>query len=111
MTLYYLQQCNPPVIPVLQELCPEELTEIIVDDWNVAYFSDISRLSNVWPHLNKNKDSIGDLFFGFLRYYNETFSFEDDVVCIRKLEKLTKVDKGWTNRKIAIEGINFLFIH
>lgn len=104
MTLHYLQQCNPPVIPVLQELCSSELTETKIDGWNVAHFEDLSRLSSVWPYLNKNKDSVGDLFLGFLRYYSEIFSFDENVVCVRRLKKLTKVEKGWTNRMLAIEG-------
>ncbi|XP_077550474.1 terminal uridylyltransferase 7-like [Haemaphysalis longicornis] len=46
MAIHYLQQCKPPVVPVLQELYPEgePKPEVMVDNWNVWFFEDIGRL-------------------------------------------------------------------
>ncbi|NXI59123.1 TUT7 uridylyltransferase, partial [Chloroceryle aenea] len=45
MVLYFLQQRNPPVIPVLQEIYKEsKKPEILVDGWNVYFFDKIEEL-------------------------------------------------------------------
>ncbi|NXJ25592.1 TUT7 uridylyltransferase, partial [Dicrurus megarhynchus] len=45
MVLYFLQQRNPPVIPVLQEIYKEpKKPEILVDGWNVYFFDKIDEL-------------------------------------------------------------------
>ena len=77
MILHYLQSgTNPPVIPSLQNEYP-----------NIFYSgSDISSL----PFWNKvpvftsgNQQSLGDLLYGFFRYYNEDFDFTADCGSIR----------------------------
>ena len=57
-----------------------------------------------WPDYGKNKESVGELWLGFLRYFLEDFNFERDVVCCRQKKKLLKFEKQWTGAKIAIEG-------
>uniref|UniRef100_A0A4W5KW32 Uncharacterized protein n=1 Tax=Hucho hucho TaxID=62062 RepID=A0A4W5KW32_9TELE len=45
MVLFYLQQRNPPVIPVLQEIYDEEeKPEVLVDGWNVYFYDDLNNL-------------------------------------------------------------------
>ncbi|KAH9362776.1 hypothetical protein HPB48_022165 [Haemaphysalis longicornis] len=77
MTLYYLQQRKPPVIPVLQEL--------------------------VWSEFGQNNESVGELWLGMLRFYTEEFNFKKHVVCIRQKAPLSKLHKMWNSRCIAIE--------
>ncbi|KAL3870042.1 hypothetical protein ACJMK2_042659 [Sinanodonta woodiana] len=103
MVIHYLQQCKPPVIPVLQELPGGQGSEIIVDGWNTWFFDDIKRLRKVWPHYGKNQQSVGELWFGMFRYYTEEFSLKDHVVSIRQLKPLTKFEKLWNGKCIAIE--------
>ncbi|XP_041336690.1 terminal uridylyltransferase 7 isoform X2 [Pyrgilauda ruficollis] len=104
MVLYFLQQRNPPVIPVLQEIYKEpKKPEILVDGWNVYFFDKIEELSVVWPDYGKNTESAGQLWLGLLRFYTEEFDFKEHVICIRRKNLLTTFKKQWTSKYIVIE--------
>ncbi|XP_014792126.1 PREDICTED: terminal uridylyltransferase 7 isoform X1 [Calidris pugnax] len=104
MVLYFLQQRNPPVIPVLQEIYKEpKKPEILVDGWNVYFFDKIEELSAVWPECGKNTESVGQLWLGLLRFYTEEFDFKEHVICIRRKNLLTTFKKQWTSKYIVIE--------
>lgn len=104
MVLFYLQQRNPPVIPVLQELYDgTEKPEVLVDGWNVYFFDDLTALPSRWPHYGTNKEAVGELWLGLLRFYTEDFDFREHVVCIRQHDRLTTFNKQWTSKYIAIE--------
>ncbi|NWX28325.1 TUT7 uridylyltransferase, partial [Notiomystis cincta] len=104
MVLYFLQQRNPPVIPVLQEIYKEpKKPEILVDGWNVYFFDKIDELSAVWPDYGKNTESAGQLWLGLLRFYTEEFDFKEHVICIRRKSLLTTFKKQWTSKYIVIE--------
>ncbi|XP_075730683.1 terminal uridylyltransferase 7-like [Rhipicephalus microplus] len=102
--VYYLQQCNLPVIPVLQELYPdgEQKPQNIVEGWDAWFFEEIDRLPSVWPEFGRNNQSPGDLWLGLLRFYTKEFNFREHVVCIRQKAPLTRLEK-WTSKSIAIE--------
>nr|XP_009934745.1 PREDICTED: terminal uridylyltransferase 7 isoform X3 [Opisthocomus hoazin] len=104
MVLYFLQQRNPPVIPVLQEIYKEQKKpEILVDGWNIYFFDKIEELSVVWPDFGKNTESVGQLWLGLLRFYTEEFDFKEHVICIRRKNLLTTFKKQWTSKYIVIE--------
>ncbi|KAJ7335589.1 hypothetical protein JRQ81_013530 [Phrynocephalus forsythii] len=104
MVLYFLQQRNPPVIPVLQEIYKDaKKPEILVDGWNVYFFDRIDELPAVWPEYGKNNESIGELWLGLLRFYTEEFDFKEHVICIRRKNLLTTFKKQWTSKYIVIE--------
>ncbi|KAK7934386.1 hypothetical protein WMY93_005282 [Mugilogobius chulae] len=103
MVLFYLQQRNPPVIPVLQEMHEGKKPEKLVDGWNVYFFDDLSALPSLWPHYGKNRETVGELWLGLLRFYTEDFDFREHVVCIRQHARLTTFNKQWTSKLIAIE--------
>ncbi|XP_077200736.1 terminal uridylyltransferase 7 isoform X2 [Paroedura picta] len=104
MVLYFLQQRNPPVIPVLQEIYEEQKKpEILVDGWNVYYFDKIDELPAFWPDFGKNNESIGELWLGLLRFYTEEFDFKEHVICVRRKNLLTTFKKQWTSKYIVIE--------
>ncbi|XP_064357947.1 terminal uridylyltransferase 7 isoform X2 [Dromaius novaehollandiae] len=104
MVLYFLQQRNPPVIPVLQEIYKEpKKPEILVDGWNVYFFDKIEELSVVWSECGKNTESVGQLWLGLLRFYTEEFDFKEHVICIRRKNLLTTFKKQWTSKYIVIE--------
>ncbi|NWU38121.1 TUT7 uridylyltransferase, partial [Hylia prasina] len=104
MVLYFLQQRNPPVIPVLQEIYEEpKKPEILVDGWNVYFFDKIEELVIVWPDYGKNTESAGQLWLGLLRFYTEEFDFKEHVISIRRKNLLTTFKKQWTSKYIVIE--------
>ncbi|XP_068944054.1 terminal uridylyltransferase 7 isoform X4 [Petaurus breviceps papuanus] len=104
MVLYFLQQRDPPVIPVLQEIYEEEKRpEIIVDGWNTYFFDRIGELPAFWPEHGKNTESVGELWLGLLRFYTEEFDFKEHVICIRRKSLLTTFKKQWTSKYIVIE--------
>ncbi|XP_040272937.1 terminal uridylyltransferase 7 isoform X1 [Bufo bufo] len=104
MVLYFLQQRNPPVIPVLQEIYTNGCKpEILVDGWSVYFFSQTEELAKYWPEFGKNKESVGELWVGLLRFYTEDFDFKEHVISIRKKSLLTTFKKQWTSKYIVIE--------
>ncbi|XP_059400915.1 terminal uridylyltransferase 7-like isoform X2 [Carassius carassius] len=104
MVLYFLQQRSPPVIPVLQEMyVGEKKPVVLVEGWDVHFFSDLKNLHKYWPGYKKNEESVGQLWFGLLQFYTETFDFRETVVCIRRKEPLTTFKKQWTSKHLAIE--------
>ncbi|XP_063769835.1 terminal uridylyltransferase 7 isoform X2 [Pseudophryne corroboree] len=104
MVLYFLQQRNPPVIPVLQEICTDgHKPEILVDGWNVYFFAKLEELEKYWPDYGKNKESVGELWLGLLRFYTEDFDFKEHVISIRRKSLLTTFKKQWTSKYIVIE--------
>ncbi|XP_072129834.1 terminal uridylyltransferase 4-like isoform X1 [Mobula birostris] len=104
MVLYFLQQRKPPVIPVLQEIFDgKEMPQRMVDGWNAFFFDDIEELKKRLPELGKNKESVGELWLGLLRFYTEEFDFKEYVISIRQKKLLTTFEKQWTSKCIAIE--------
>ncbi|KAM4807983.1 terminal uridylyltransferase 7 [Rhinophrynus dorsalis] len=104
MVLYFLQQRNPPVIPVLQEIFKDKKKpETLVDGWNVYFFDKLDELANHWSEGYKNKESVGELWLGLLRFYTEDFDFKEHVICIRRKNLLTTFKKQWTSKYIVIE--------
>ncbi|KAG8436896.1 hypothetical protein GDO86_007838 [Hymenochirus boettgeri] len=104
MVLYFLQQRNPPVIPVLQEIYDgKETPQRMVDGWNAFFFDNTEELRNRFPSLGQNTESVGELWLGFLRFYTEEFDFKELVISIRQKKLLTTFEKQWTSKCIAIE--------
>ncbi|CAH2310847.1 terminal uridylyltransferase 4 isoform X2 [Pelobates cultripes] len=104
MVLYFLQQRNPPVIPVLQEIYDgPETPKRMVDGWNAFFYENTEELRSRFPYLGQNKESVGELWLGFLRFYTEEFDFKEYVISIRQKKLLTTFEKQWTSKCIAIE--------
>lgn len=57
----------------------------------------------MWPYYGKNRQSLAELWLGFLNYYTETFNFEEHVVTISQYNTLTRVYKFWLTDALAIE--------
>uniref|UniRef100_A0A667Z506 Terminal uridylyl transferase 4 n=1 Tax=Myripristis murdjan TaxID=586833 RepID=A0A667Z506_9TELE len=104
MVLYFLQQRQPPVIPVLQEIFDgKNVPQRMVDGWNAFFFDDLEELHRRLPELQQNKESVGELWLGLLRFYTEEFDFKEHVISIRQRKRLTTFEKQWTSKCIAIE--------
>uniref|UniRef100_A0A8D3AD64 CCHC-type domain-containing protein n=1 Tax=Scophthalmus maximus TaxID=52904 RepID=A0A8D3AD64_SCOMX len=103
MVLYFLQQRNPPVIPVLQEIYDGKRPEVMVDGWNVYFFDDLETLPSRWSKYGSNTETVGELWLGLLRFYTEDFDFREHVISIRQHGRLTTFNKQWTSKYIVIE--------
>jgi len=105
LVLHYLQQVNPPVIPVLQEIeVPGvDKSKFQTEGWNTWFFEDVSNLGRVWPHCGANREPPSTLWLGFLLYYAEVFDYRQRVVTIRQKSPLYRLEKMWTDRAIGIE--------
>nr|XP_023674765.1 terminal uridylyltransferase 4 isoform X2 [Paramormyrops kingsleyae] len=104
MVLYFLQQRQPPVIPVLQEIFDgTTVPQRMVDGWNAFFFDNIEELKPRLPELGHNGESVGELWLGLLRFYTEEFDFKEHVISIRQRKRLTTFEKQWTSKCIAIE--------
>ncbi|XP_071438819.1 terminal uridylyltransferase 4-like [Hetaerina americana] len=104
MVIYFLQHCNPPVVPVLQELSDIHPTpENIQEGQNVWFFRDLDRLGELWPEYGKNELSVGQLWLQLLCFYTEEFDFEQHVISIKQKQILYKFDKMWFKKPMAIE--------
>ncbi|XP_038142985.1 terminal uridylyltransferase 4 isoform X1 [Cyprinodon tularosa] len=104
MVLYFLQQRQPPVIPVLQEIFDgKTVPERMVDGWNAFFFDDIDKLRQHLSDRQPNTESVGELWLGLLRFYTEEFDFKEHVISIRQQKRLTTFEKQWTSKCIAIE--------
>uniref|UniRef100_A0A674BU48 Terminal uridylyltransferase 4-like n=1 Tax=Salmo trutta TaxID=8032 RepID=A0A674BU48_SALTR len=104
MVLYFLQQRQPPVIPVLQEIFDgHTVPQRMVDGWNAFFCDDLEELRRHLPELQQNRESVGELWLGLLRFYTEEFDFKEHVISIRQRKRLTTFEKQWTSKCIAIE--------
>eukprot|EP00092_Neocalanus_flemingeri_P000521 GFUD01000553.1.p1 GENE.GFUD01000553.1~~GFUD01000553.1.p1 ORF type:complete len:1415 (-),score=480.00 GFUD01000553.1:1102-5346(-) len=105
MMIFYLQKVSPPVLPVLQEMYPPgtEKPENQVDGWNAWFYSDRRKVVSEWGGYNKNRQSLGELWIGFLNFYAGDWDDKRLVVSIRQSRPLTKFEKMWNSPCIAIE--------
>ncbi|XP_051803116.1 terminal uridylyltransferase 4 [Acanthochromis polyacanthus] len=104
MVLYFLQQRQPPVIPVLQEIFDgKTVPQRMVDGWNAFFCDDLENLRQHLSEQQPNTESVGELWLGLLRFYTEEFDFKEHVISIRQRKRLTTFEKQWTSKCIAIE--------
>ena len=48
---------------------------------------------------------MAELWIGLLKFFTEDFNFKDYVVCIRQHKPLTRFEKLWNGKGLAIEGV------
>ncbi|XP_014664775.1 PREDICTED: terminal uridylyltransferase 4-like, partial [Priapulus caudatus] len=98
MTVYFLQQLQPPVLPVLHEM-PYEKTD---NEENYPDFlSDPAIVAKTWK--TENNMGLGQLWLDLLRFYAVDFEITEYVVCIRELEMLSRKGRRWSQRRLSIE--------
>ncbi|XP_021573023.1 terminal uridylyltransferase 4 isoform X7 [Carlito syrichta] len=79
MVMFFLQQRKPPLLPCL------------LGSW--------SPLTLEIP----NQVSLGQLWLELLKFYTLDFALEEYVICVRIRDILTRENKNWPKRRIAIE--------
>lgn len=57
-----------------------------------------------------NQVSLGQLWLELLKFYTLDFALEEYVICVRIQDVLTRENKNWPKRRIAIEGEIMYFI-
>lgn len=97
MVLHYLQTRPVPVLPSLQKDFPD-CFHPLMDIYLVP--DGPRRIPAYW---SPNKDSLGDLLLGFLKYYSD-FRWEKQVISVREGRALPKTNQlHWRNKLICVE--------
>lgn len=91
MTVYYLQQISPPVLPCIHD----SMKETEDDDYKRP------EEQNDWK--SENKMSIAELWLGMLRFYAAEFPVKKLCVSIRSRKKSFLAQRRWPPRFIGIE--------
>lgn len=63
----------------------------------------MDKLRPAWAEQSRNTESLAELWIGLLRFYTEEFNFKDYVISIRQRTPLTRFEKLWNGRCMAIE--------
>ncbi|KAL7313891.1 hypothetical protein PS15m_007571 [Mucor circinelloides] len=85
MIINFLQQRQPPILPVLHQIENQGKDE----DY---FYDDIEKLKDFGL---ANKESLGGLLFAFFRRFAIEFDYDEQVVSVRQGRYLTKQEKGW----------------
>ena len=118
--IHYLQTCNPPILPVLQQLygpnaARDYARSTIVHthdgkEFECAFISDLELVAEANNVLQpKNMMPLGELLIGFYRRYAREFDFVKSVASIRIGTYLTKSEKGWDKKDPGFRGDRHLF--
>jgi len=69
LLINFLQRCNPPILPCLQKMRENNLTEsesrILIDGYDCYYYS---KMENLKDFSKKNVESLGSLLIGFFPF-------------------------------------------
>ena len=90
---------NSPLTAYLHALSTSVLTLVLPP---ICAAEAAAAASSSWS--SENKSDLGTLWLRMLRFYALELSDSDAVVSIRHREVVTRADKGWNSKKIAIEG-------
>ena len=92
MTIHFLQQLSPPVLPCLQSYAKAGRPVKLVSGYDCHFFPAVGWTSH-------SRASLAQLFSGWLFYYAHAFGYTDDVISVRVggvLAKRSK-EKEWAS--------------
>ncbi|GFS17171.1 poly(A) RNA polymerase gld-2-like protein A [Elysia marginata] len=91
---------KPPVLPCLQQMKPEMFSQKI----------DVRKLSlslHDKPNFTSlNQATLGELFLGFLNYYSFVFSYNNEVISIRKGKSMPLGEVRWMGDQMQWKFLN-----
>jgi hypothetical protein len=101
MIINFLQSRNPPVLPALHQRPHMKLPH--KDGHESEFADDLDALRGFG---NKNKESLGELLFGFFKFYGHDFDYDHLVISVRSGKQISKFDKKWhlgNNNMLCVE--------
>lgn len=101
LIINFLQTRDPPILPSLQARPHKK--RISPEGFICSFDDDLNTLSG---YGKKNKQSLGELFFQFFRYYAHDLNYEKWVISVREGKLISKEGKGWhllQNNRLCVE--------
>ena len=101
MIINFLQTRNPKILPNLQQ--PPLYDPSSSNDKGLKFNDDLKSLQGFG---RDNKESLGDLLFGFFRRYGHEINYEREVVSVREGGLISKQSKKWhllQNNRLGVE--------
>ncbi|WAR24855.1 TUT7-like protein [Mya arenaria] len=100
MTIFYLQQCSTPVLPVLwKDLTESALKRPKTAADEQAMLSELKQQ----PWTSNNELSVGALWRDMILFYGLHFDLSEHIICVRSSKLLTRMEKKWKSKRVAIE--------
>ncbi|KUI60838.1 Poly(A) RNA polymerase cid13 [Cytospora mali] len=102
LIIAFLQLRNPPVLPALHQ-CPTKKLPT-VNGHKTDFADDLSQLRGFG---DKNDNTLGELLFGFFRFYAHEFDYDEMALSVRLGKILPKKEKNWHigtgNQNLCVE--------
>lgn len=101
LIINFLQTRNPPILPSLQARPHKK--RATPDGLVYSFDDDLETLSQFG---RRNKQTVGELFFEFFRYYGHEINYEKNVISVREGKLVSKEGKGWhlsVNNRLCVE--------
>ncbi|KAJ5637183.1 PAP/25A-associated [Penicillium lividum] len=101
LIINFLQTRDPPILPSLQARPHKK--RVTPDGLVCSFDDDMKALSGFGRN---NKQSVGELFFEFFRYYGHMINYEENVISVREGTLISKDGKGWhllMNNRLCVE--------
>lgn len=100
MVIHYLQAvCMPAVVPVLQRTNPK----LFNFGGSMSELSQQDPCKDIACNQSENKQSLGELFVGFFKYYAEGYRWSDYYISVAMGFALPKTGGHWQRKHITIE--------
>ena len=101
MIINFLQSRSPPVLPALHQRPHLKLPR--KDGRESEFADDLDALRGFG---DKNEETLGELLFGFFKFYGHDFDYDNLVVSVRSGKQISKVEKKWhlgNNNMLCVE--------
>ncbi|CAK0829171.1 unnamed protein product [Prorocentrum cordatum] len=103
LTVFYLQQTTPPVLPNLQKMATEPFLVDsdkwgMEDTWDTKFWDDIGGLEK-----SNNEMTVSQLLIGFFHFYGFAFEWKSCAVCIRESQPGQSVNKFTLQTRVIEE--------